>query len=312
MHNNISYLMDILMQYVSQDKISDILQSPSFEMLVGSVVIKSTLLGMGLGVLYGVYSASRFLFLPSLKVSSTTVANTNTGSKGVPKHVAVIMDGNRRFGKKTHSDPLKGHWSGGQTLIDFVEWCIEDGVEILTVYAFSTENWSREDLEVNTLMVIISKYAKSFQKEALNKNVKVNILCTDQHQLPSHVKESIEDLETSTKDCDGFVFNICLSYGGRADIVQACQTAAKEVSSGAMEVAEITETYFASQLLTKDMPAPEMLIRTSGECRVSNFLLWQLAYSELFFVKKLWPEVTQEDLRILFSEFRQRTRRFGI
>jgi undecaprenyl diphosphate synthase len=263
-------------------------------------------------MLYGVYKVSCFLCLPALKMSTSSASASSTAGEGAPKHVAVIMDGNRRFGKKAHSDPLKGHWSGGQTLIDFVQWCIDDGVEVLTVYAFSTENWSREELEVNTLMIIISKYAKSFQKEALSKNVKVNVLCTDQAQLPSHVKESIDDLENSTKHCDGFVFNICLSYGGRADIVQACQTVAKDVSSGQLAVEDITEEYFGSRLLTKDLPSPDMLIRTSGECRVSNFLLWQLAYSELFFVKKLWPEVTQEDLRTLFAEFRQRTRRFGI
>ena len=303
--------MDLLAQYLPQDNLVDVLQSPSFELLVGSVVIKSTLVGTGLSILYGIYKAACLLGFTSLKTSSTVPSSTRNEG-GAPKHVAVIMDGNRRFGKKTHSDPLKGHWSGGQTLIDFVQWCIDDGVKVLTVYAFSTENWSRGDLEVNTLMVIISKYAKSFQKEALSKNVKVNVLCTDQAQLPSHVKESIEDLESSTKHCDGFVFNICLSYGGRADIVQACQTVALDVSSGEMSVDEITEEYFGARLLTKDLPAPDMLIRTSGECRVSNFLLWQLAYSELFFVKKLWPEITQDDLRELFAEFRHRSRRFGI
>lgn len=295
---------------VIHDFVPDILLSPSIEMLIGSFVIKSSLLGAGAALLYGVYRASGFLFMPALKSSNSSSAGTH-GRDGVPKHVAVIMDGNRRFGKKAHSDPLKGHWSGGQTLIDFVQWCIDDGVEVLTVYAFSTENWSREDLEVNTLMVIISKYAKSFQKEALSKNVKVNVLCTDQTLLPGHVKESIADLESSTCHCTGFVFNICLSYGGRADIVSACQTVAADVSAGKLSISDITEDYFGSKLLTKDLPAPDMLIRTSGEYRVSNFLLWQIAYSELFFVKKLWPEVTQQDLRELFDEFRMRTRRFG-
>jgi undecaprenyl diphosphate synthase len=305
--------MDLLVQSLSRG--SELFLSPSFEAFVGSMVIKSTLLGLGVSAIYGMYKATGYIFPPSLKLvnnPASAAISSNGNKEVVPKHVAVIMDGNRRFGKKTHSDPLKGHWSGGQTLIDFVQWCMEDGVEELTVYAFSTENWSRGDLEVNTLMVIISKYAKSFQKEALSKNVKVNVLCTDESQLPDHVKESIDELESSTSHCDGFVFNICLSYGGRADIVNACQKAVKDVTSGKMTVEQITEDYFGSNLLTKKSRAPDMLIRTSGECRVSNFLLWQIAYSELFFVNKLWPEVKQQDLRLLFEEFRKRTRRFGL
>lgn len=308
-------MMDILVQTLTQthDILVENLLSPSFEALVGSVVIKSSLLGVGSALVYGVYCAVGLLTLPTVKMKGSSADSVSASSdKRAPKHVAVIMDGNRRFGKKAHSDPLKGHWSGGQTLVDFVQWCIDDGVEVLTVYAFSTENWSRDIMEVNTLMVIISKYAKSFQKEALTRNVKVNVLCTDKSQLPNHVKESIDDLESSTSHCDGFVFNICLSYGGRADIVSACQMLVDEVSSGKIAASDITEDYFGSKLLTKDLPPPDMLIRTSGECRISNFLLWQIAYSELFFVKKLWPEVTQQDLRELFDEYRKRTRRFGV
>ena len=301
--------MNFLTQFVPEEGLFDILQSPEIEMFIGSLVIKSALLGVGLGLICGVYKISSYLSLPYFKTPSLTTSSVE--ERIAPKHLAVIMDGNRRFGKKEHSDPLKGHWSGGQTLIDFVHWCIEDGVEVLTVYAFSTENWLREELEVNTLMIIISKYAKSFQKEALAKNVKVNVLCTDKIQLPDHVRKSINELESATNHCDGFVFNICLSYGGRADIVQACQKAATDVSVGKITIEEITEQYFNMQLLTEDTPAPDMLIRTSGEYRVSNFLLWQIAYTELFFIKKLWPEINQRDLRNMFSEFQQRKRRFG-
>lgn len=310
--NRRSILMSLLMEYFPQNILYNVFQSSSFETLVGKVVVRSTLVGVGLSALYWTFKASSFLYFQHAKQPDLSTPDISITKEIVPRHVAVIMDGNRRFGKKTQSDPLKGHWSGGQTLIDFVEWCVTDGVEILTVYAFSTENWSRDDLEVNTLMVIISKYAKSFQKEALSKNIKVNVLCTDHTQLPAHVKESIEDLESATKDCDGFVFNICLSYGGRADIVQACQTASKAVINGEITVDDITEDYLGANLLTKNLPAPDMLIRTSGECRVSNFLLWQVAYSEMFFIKKLWPEVTREDLQGLFAEFRRRARRFGV
>jgi undecaprenyl diphosphate synthase len=274
------------------------------------------------------------------------------------------MDGNRRFGKIKHGDPLKGHWEGGQVLLDFVQWCQQDGVQIVTVYAFSTENWSRDASEVDLLMTMFGKYANTMAEEAEKRNVKVKILSTDYHRLPLRVQKSIEELERATKDCRGLVLNICLSYGTRADITQACSkvveaiiargdsngkgegfvgvkhvdveavgmTEGVEESKGEQKEAPVeklgtktlpnqantapslpvvTEAMLSENLSTAGLPDPDMLIRTSGEVRISNFLLWQLAYTEMFFVPKFWPEITQEDYHGIMRQFADRKRRFG-
>jgi undecaprenyl pyrophosphate synthase len=147
----------------------------------------------------------------------------------VPRHIAVIMDGNRRYARDIiGSDPIQGHWSGGQTLVDFCQWCIQDGIEMITVYAFSTENWNRDEKEVSALMSIFAKYAETFRVEALNRNVKVNVLSTDLDRMPTQVQESINGLQDATMHCTGFIVNICLSYGSRAEIIQACKKIATD------------------------------------------------------------------------------------
>lgn len=241
----------------------------------------------------------------------TVTAELKIIADKVPKHIAVIMDGNRRFGRQKHSNPMQGHWTGGQTLVDFIQWCIQDGVEILTVYAFSSENWKRDPSEVATLMNILIKYAHTLKSEATTRNIKVNILSTDFARLPTSVQEALRELEEVSSTCTTFTVNICLSYGSRAEIVSACKAIAAEVQSGEMTVDEIDEETISNHLLTKSIPEPDILIRTSGEFRLSNFLLWQLAYTELFFIPKLWPEVTQEDLRSIFNQYSKRNRRYG-
>lgn len=236
-----------------------------------------------------------------------------------PKHIAVIMDGNRRFGRKKHADPLKGHWQGGQTLIDFLQWCMSAQVSIATVYAFSTENWQRDPLEVTTLMSIFIKYADTILQEALARNMRVFILSTDPDKLPQKVKLMVDKLEKETAACTGFILNICLSYGGRRELVRAFQnivtealTPKSETPLSAENVAErITEDTIAAHLLTRNLPEPDILIRTSGEFRLSNFLLWQLAYTEYFFLDKCWPELTEQDFFEVLAQYNQRKRRFG-
>ena len=193
------------------------------------------------------------------------------------------MDGNRRFGKRTHADPIQGHWAGGQTLVDFVQWCMEEGVKILTVYAFSTENWCREPAEVAALMTIFAKYAESMKCESLTRNVRVRVISTstcrmqllyispcvfiyyyycvrnymysiDLDRLPEKVRRAISDLETATSGCTGFQMNICLSYGSRQEIVEVCRGMAQDVSSGNLCLDDISENLFASRLLTHDIP----------------------------------------------------------
>lgn len=234
----------------------------------------------------------------------------------VPCHIAVIMDGNRRFGRETHKDPLQGHWAGGQTLVDFVQWCAQDGVEVVTVYAFSTENWHRDAMEVSTLMGIFAKYARSLQSDALARNIRVNVLSTDFGRLPASVQEAAQALVATTAHCTGFVLNVCLSYGGRGELVSACRSIAErlldESDSSVRTAADISEETVAAHLCTKDYPDPEILIRTSGEFRLSNFLLWQLAYTEMFFLDKFWPQLTKADYRRILHQYAtSRKRRFG-
>jgi undecaprenyl diphosphate synthase len=252
----------------------------------------------------------------STSTTSTTTTNDSNlpplPSK-VPRHIAVIMDGNRRYARNIiRSDPIQGHWAGGQTLIDFCQWCIQDGIEMITVYAFSTENWNRDEKEVTALMSIFAKYAETFRVEALNRNVKVNVLSTDLDRMPLQVKESIKGLQDATMNCTGFTVNICLSYGSRAEIVQACKNIAIKHKEGVIDANDLNEETISNYMITKSLPDPEILIRTSGEYRISNFLLWQLAYTEMFFVDKYWPELNHNDLRIILNQFSNRCRRYGI
>ena len=413
------------------------------------------------------------LFQSALKSDKLPVAAVEELLKlppTVPRHIAVIMDGNRRFGMQKHGDALQGHWAGGQTLVDFIQWCIQDGIEIATFFAFSTENWRRDPGEVQTLMAIFAKYAESLTIEATTRNVRVRVLSTDFEKLPAKVQDSIEILEQATSQCTGLLVNICLSYGSRAEILRACNaviaekgrairraaltqasgeplngkhgalqkprnggngahaddmdlslpglggarrggaagsfgrrplcgkcelplprrpTAGDDVdtdvdasvaamadlypnldaerSGGAAAAAvllegtkganqgaarkalllatctcwrpqgddgdddvdgdedwaaaaaatadvdaEVDEDTLLRHMCTYGLPDPDLLIRTSGEHRISNFLLWQVAYAELFFVNKFWPDFTHADLRRVLQEFHDRHRRFGL
>ena len=166
--------------------------------------------------------------------SSTAVVELAKLPPLIPKHIAVIMDGNRRFGMEKHGDALQGHWAGGQTLVDFIQWCIQDGIGIATFFAFSTENWRRDPNEVQTLMAIFAKYAESLTTEATTRNVRVRVLSTDFEKLPVKVQDSIEVLERATAHCTGLLVNICLSYGSRAEILRACNAAVSEKHKAAM------------------------------------------------------------------------------
>lgn len=227
------------------------------------------------------------------------------------QHIAVIMDGNRRFGRERFADPLKGHWEGGRALSRFTKWSLEQGVGMLTVYAFSTENWRRDPAEVAALMKLFCKYAESMKKEALDLGVQVRVLSTEPDRLPSHVQAAMHDLESSTAACDRLVLNLCVSYGARGEIAQACQAIARQVQAGALAPEAVDEAVVARHLLTQGLPDPDLLIRTSGECRLSNFMLFQLAYAEMVFLDKYWPEVTEEDLDRVLADYVTRERRYG-
>eukprot|EP00667_Euglena_gracilis_P011148 EG_transcript_11371 len=227
------------------------------------------------------------------------------------RHLAVIMDGNRRFGKSKYGVATKGHWDGGQTLADFIDWCMEADVEILTVYAFSTENWNRSTDEINSLMRIFEHFSLKIQRTAEEKGICVRFLSTDPERLPPHIQRLTRTIEEATQSYARFRLNVCLSYGGRGEIANACRQIARRVQAGELTPEDIDEQLVSDHLLTAGLPHPDLLLRTSGENRTSNFLPFQTAYSELVFVKKPWPAMTREDLRDVLDQFTQRDRRFG-
>ena len=230
----------------------------------------------------------------------------------VPQHIAIIMDGNRRYGRETHGDATRGHWEGSRKLLELTKWCQAEGIRVVTVYAFSTENWHRDAAEVAALMSIFLRYAQELRVVALEQSIRVRVLSTATAPIPAAVRQGLERLQHDTRHGHGLLVNVCLSYGSRGEIVGACRDLVRECSRGELQVDDITEEVFADRLLTGTLPDPDILIRTSGEVRISNFLLWQLAYSELFFLEKKWPEMEKEDLLDIIRTYAKgRKRRFG-
>lgn len=248
-----------------------------------------------------------------LQESREAARESGVDLKHIPKHVAVIMDGNRRYGKAVYGNATAGHWDGSKKVLEFAKWCIEERIPILTVYAFSSENWHRDPAEVAALMDLLSKYSEELRQEAIERGIRVKILSTDNNRIPQHVKTALKRLENDTAYCIGSLeMNICLSYGSRGEIVGACRTLAEECLAGKLEIEDITEEKFQMSLLTGHHPDPDVMIRTSGEVRLSNFLLWQLAYSEFFFVDVNWPAFEKDDLLNVIRTFAEgRKRRFG-
>ncbi|RHY36491.1 hypothetical protein DYB34_000948 [Aphanomyces astaci] len=218
--------------------------------------------------------ASVILPPPSTSSSASPTSSINP-SWVIPRHMAVVMDGNRRYGRSKYGVPMRGHHDGSQRLVDFLSWAMSAGVQILTVYAFSTENWKRDAAEVNALMGIFDSFMMDIIPEALARNIRVRVLVSDATHLPQHVQIAIK------------------------------------VASGELNVDDVTEDIVSQHLLTRNLPDPEVLVRTSGELRVSNFLMYQIAYAELIFVDKLWPALTHDDFIGILAEYNRRQRRFG-
>eukprot|EP00928_Gymnodinium_smaydae_P063716 TRINITY_DN47210_c0_g1_i1.p1 TRINITY_DN47210_c0_g1~~TRINITY_DN47210_c0_g1_i1.p1 ORF type:complete len:335 (-),score=49.74 TRINITY_DN47210_c0_g1_i1:385-1389(-) len=263
----------------------------------------------GLGVIIE-YLASKHFGIKS-ELRGNQGEDSLLGVKHGVKHLAVIMDGNRRFGKATYGDALRGHRAGGETLVQFIDHCMAEGIEMLTVYAFSTENWNRSTCEVETLMSVLCDYSEEMLKNALEKDIRVRIFASEPERLPMRVSEKLQNLENATKDAKTFSMNVCVSYGARQEIVSAARRLAEEVEKGKITADQIDEDSFADQLCTRGLREPDVLLRTSGERRLSNFLLFQLAYTELVFVEKMWPEMGRDDLRDVLLEYTRRQRRFG-
>lgn len=233
-------------------------------------------------------------------------------SHPVPQHIAIIMDGNRRFAKKIGIETTEGHRMGRDKLEDVVDWCLETGVKILTVYAFSTENFKRADKEVNTLMQM---FAENFMKMADDPRVhnnKIHVSAIGRlEMLPENVREAIEYAQQKTKGYSNYYYNVAVAYGGRAEIVDAIKRIAKDVKSGKLDAEKIDEKTVSERLYTGGLPDPDLILRTSGEERISNFLLWQMAYSELCFVDVYWPEFSKRDFLRAIKTFQNRQRRAG-
>jgi len=230
----------------------------------------------------------------------------------VPHHVAIIMDGNRRYAKEVGMLVSDGHDKGRQKLEDVLEWCLEIGVKMLTVYAFSTENVGRSKGEVDTLMrMFVENFRRLGEDQRVHKN-KIRVRVLGQREvLPKDLQEAIEFAEEKTKDYDQYFFNLAVGYGGREEILHGIRKIAEAVKSGKLRVDEIDEKTFGEFLYTKNMPDPDLILRTSGEERISNFLLWQLAYSELYFSDIYWPGFRKIDFLRAVRSFQQRRRRFG-
>lgn len=228
----------------------------------------------------------------------------------MPKHIAIIMDGNRRWAKAKGKPVSYGHKEGAKTLEKIVRYANKIGLEYITVYAFSTENWKRAEDEVKALMMLLQNYLDDYAKRADTENIRVKIL-GDISALSSGMQKSIQNCMERTKDNTGVTFNIALNYGGRDEIIKAIKQIANQVKNNELQIEDITEQLVSNYLYTKDQPEPDLLIRTSGEQRLSNFLPWQLVYTEFLFIDKNWPEFEEEDLDDAIIEYQKRTRKFG-
>ena len=229
--------------------------------------------------------------------------------EAMPKHIAIIMDGNRRWAKAKGEPVSYGHKEGAKTLEIIVRYANKIGLEYITVYAFSTENWKRAEEEVKALMMLLQNYLDDYAKRADTENIKVKIL-GDISPLSSGMQKSIENCMERTKENTGVTFNIALNYGGRDELIKAIKQIANQVKNNEIQIDDITEEMVSDCLYTKGEPEPDLLIRTSGEQRLSNFLPWQLVYTEFLFIDKNWPEFEESDLDDAIIEYQKRTRKF--
>lgn len=225
-------------------------------------------------------------------------------------HIAVIMDGNRRWARENGYAPTYGHVVGANVLEKMVKFASKIGLKHFTVYAFSTENWNREKQEIDALMNLLEKYIKKIGTITNKENIKVKVLGNIEVLKPS-LKKAIENIEDKTKNMTGLTFNIALNYGGRQEIVKAVKEITEKVNAGTFKIEDISENMISDFLYTQGQPDPDLVIRTSGEMRTSNFLPYQITYSELYFVNKHWPDFKEEDLLKAIEEYAKRTRKFG-
>lgn len=228
----------------------------------------------------------------------------------LPKHIAIIMDGNRRWAKEKGKDAKFGHKNGADNLDKLAHFANDIGLKYMTVYAFSTENWKRAEKEVGALMVILGNYLDYFSDKAETENIKINIL-GDINRVDKKLQKKILDAVEKTKNNTGLVLNIAFNYGGRNELVYALKNIVKSIENKDINIDDIDENLISKNLYTKEQPDPDLVIRTGGELRISNFLPWQSVYSELYFTNKYWPDFKNDDLLEAIAEYQKRNRRFG-
>ena len=229
----------------------------------------------------------------------------------LPAHVAIIMDGNGRWAKKRLLNRVNGHEKGSETVRTIVRTCRQIGISYLTLYAFSTENWLRPKAEVEALMALLKNFLQSERQEMVENNIRLRVI-GQLNRLPSKVRKELDRTLKATRELTGMNLILALSYGGRAEIIRMVQEVAEKTKQGIIDPEAIDEELISGYLYTRDIPDPDLLIRTSGEMRVSNFLLWQIAYTELFVTPTLWPDFSKAEFLQILKNFSTRVRRFGI
>lgn len=228
----------------------------------------------------------------------------------IPRHIAVIMDGNGRWAKERGLPRKAGHRAGAESVREIADACIELGVDYLTLYAFSSENWNRPESEVKALMELLDRFLQEKAKDLKKQNIRLQAIGQIE-RLPAKTRSLLEKIMADTAGHDALTLVLALSYGGREEIIAAARSLAADAASGKLSPDAIDAEIFASRLQTSGIPDPDLLIRTSGEMRVSNFLLWQISYAEIVIVKKYWPEFRKNDLLEAVREYQRRHRRFG-
>ena len=231
-------------------------------------------------------------------------------TEALPKHIAIIMDGNGRWAKQHGLTRAEGHEAGAKSVRATVEGCREIGIEVVTLYAFSTENWRRSRIEVSALFRLLSKYIKLELENIHKEDIRVSIMGR-MDGLPKNVVRDLEYSMERTANNKSMILNVAINYGARAEIADAARAIATEVQRGDLAVDKIDEACIAGHLYRPSLPDPDLLIRTSGEMRMSNFMLWQMSYTEIFMTKTLWPDFRKSHLRKAIAEYQQRQRRFG-
>ena len=246
----------------------------------------------------------------SLNSNPSSSIQTDLDPQKLPVHVAVIMDGNGRWAKKRLLNRIKGHEKGSETVRTVVRTCREIGIRVLTLYAFSTENWQRPPSEIAALMALLKKFLISERKEMLDNNIRLNAI-GQVERLPEDVRQELNRSMGLTEKNDGMILNLALSYGARTEIVKAVKEIVQDIKTGRIDADSITPDLISKHLYTGTIPDPDLLIRTSGEMRISNFLLWQIAYTEICVTDTLWPDFEKDELLQILKNYQQRERRFG-